>query len=59
VKGLELNGAHKLLVYADNLVEEDTNSIHKNTNILLNGNKVGLGVSAEKSKYVYVLEIIT
>jgi hypothetical protein len=53
-----LNGAHKLLLYADNLVEEDTNTIHKNTKILLNSNKeVGLRVIAEKSKYM--LKIIT
>jgi hypothetical protein len=57
-EGLELNGVHKLLVSACNLVEDNTHTINENTEILLNSSKeVGLEVNAEKTKYMF--KIIT
>jgi hypothetical protein len=53
--GLELNGTHQLLVYADvvNLLGDNIDTIRKNTQILIDASKeVGLEVNAEKTKYM-------
>jgi hypothetical protein len=53
--GVKLNGTHQLLAYADdvNIVEENTDTIKKNTEALLDANmEVGLEVNQEKTKYM-------
>jgi hypothetical protein len=53
--GLKLNGAHQLLVYADdmNLLEDNTDTIKKNTETFIDTSKEnGLEVNAEKTKYM-------
>jgi hypothetical protein len=50
--GLKLNGAHQLLVYADdmNLLVGNVDDIKKNTETLIDASKeVGLEVNAEKT----------
>jgi hypothetical protein len=51
--GLELNGTHQLLVYADdvNLLSDSMNTIKENTDTLSKASRdIGLEINAEKTK---------
>jgi hypothetical protein len=53
--GLELNGTHQLLVYADdvNLLVDSVNTIEENSETPLEASRdIGLEINAEKTKYM-------
>jgi hypothetical protein len=53
--GLELNGAHQLLVYSDNinLLGDSVNTIKENSETFLEASMdIGLEINAEKTKYM-------
>jgi hypothetical protein len=49
--GLNLNGTHQLLIYADddNILGGRVHTIQKNTEALVAANKIGLEVNADKT----------
>jgi hypothetical protein len=60
--GLELNGKHQLLVYADNvnLLGDCMKTVKENTKTLLEASRdVGLEINAEKTKYMMSCHLIS
>jgi hypothetical protein len=56
--GLKLNGTHQLLAYTDdvNLLEDNIDTIKKNTETLIDANKeVGLEINVEKLSICYLI----
>jgi hypothetical protein len=52
-EGLKLNGTHQLLAYSDYIIMgENTDTIKKDKEALLDASKVGLEVNLEKAKYM-------
>ena len=52
---MNLNGAHRLLVYADdvNILDGSIHTVKKNTEALIVASKeIGLDVNADKTKYM-------
>ncbi|KAJ4426580.1 hypothetical protein ANN_26378 [Periplaneta americana] len=61
-EGLDLNGLHQLLVYADdvNMLGENPQKVRENTGILLEASKaIGLEVNPEKTNYPPYLEAVS
>jgi hypothetical protein len=57
---LKLNGAHRLLVYADNvqILGGSINGIKKNTEILVVASKeIGIEVNADKTTYMVISQV--
>ena len=55
--GLKLNGAHKLLVYADdvNILGGNVQSVERNTETWVDANKEsGLQENADKTQYIFM-----
>jgi hypothetical protein len=53
--GLELNGTHRVLIYADdvNLLGDSVNTIKENSETLIVSNRdIDLEINAEKTKYM-------
>ena len=53
--GLELNGKHQILVYADdvNMLGENLQTVRENTELFIKANKdIGLEVKSEKTKHM-------
>ena len=55
--GLDMNGTHQVLAYADkvNLIDDDIRTIERNLDVLLNACKdIGLAVNTGKNKYLEI-----
>ena len=55
--GLDMNGTHQVLAYADdvNLIGDDIRTIERNADVLLNACKdIGLAVNTGKTKYMEI-----
>ena len=55
--GLDMNGTHQILAYADdvNLIGDDIGAIERNADVLLNACKdIGLAVNTGKNKYMEI-----
>jgi len=56
-KGLKLNGTHKVLVYADDVIilGGSVHTVKKSTEALVVASKeIGLNVNADKTKYIKI-----
>ena len=55
--GLDMNGAHQVSAYADdvNLIDDDIGKIERNVEVSLNAfMRIGLGVNTNKTKYLEI-----